>query len=262
MKYISFNVRGRSTFGLCVGKGIHDLGIRHSHLAPDLKAFLKLSSENKAPKLSAAPDQDYDEDEVRFEPAVPNPGKIICVGLNYHEHRKETGRADSQYPSIFTRFVDNLIAHEQPILCPAISTDLDYEGELAIVIGKSGYRIPKNLAIEHIGGYSCFNDATLRDWQRHTHQFTPGKNFPATAPLGPYLVTPDELDRFGDRHIETRLNGNLMQSAQLGDMIFTVEDVISYVSSFTPLTSGDVIAMGTPGGCGLQAYATLLHETW
>ncbi len=252
MKYVSFSVEGRSSFGLLVGNGIHDLGVRYGHLVQDLKEYLVLCAKGTAPRLPGVFEHDYDESEISFEPVIRRPEKIVCVGLNYHDHRKETGRAESQYPSIFTRFPDNLIAHGQPILCPTVSSALDYEGELAVVVGKPGYRIPKERTGDHIAGFTCFNDATLRDWQRHTHQFTPGKNFPATAPLGPYLVTPDEVDSFRDRRIETRLNGCLMQSAQLGDMIFSVEDVLSYVSSFTPLASGDVIAMGTPGGVGFK----------
>jgi 2-keto-4-pentenoate hydratase/2-oxohepta-3-ene-1,7-dioic acid hydratase in catechol pathway len=230
MRYVSFSVEDRSTFGLPVGNGIHDLGVRYGHLVQDLKEYLVLCAKVTAPRLPAVLEQDYDESEISFEPVIRRPKKIVCVGLNYHDHRKETGRAESQYPSIFTRFADNLIAHGQSILCPKVSSALDYEGELAVVVGKPGYRISKERTSDHIAGFTCFNDATLRDWQRHTH----------------------EVDNCSDRRIETRLNGCLMQSEKLGDMIFSVEDVLSYVSSFTPLASGDVIAMGTPGGVGFK----------
>jgi 2-keto-4-pentenoate hydratase/2-oxohepta-3-ene-1,7-dioic acid hydratase in catechol pathway len=172
--------------------------------------------------------------------------------LNYEEHRQETGRPVTQHPAIFTRYADTLIGHDAPMVLPVNSTALDYEGELAVVIGRSGFRVSEADALSLVAGYSVFNDGTIRDWQRHTAQFTPGKNFPGTGAFGPALLTPAEAGELGGRRIETRLNGNVMQKAVLGDMIFPVARIISYLSGFTRLSPGDVIATGTPGGVGFK----------
>ena len=191
-------------------------------------------------------------DGVTLLPVIPNPGKILCVGHNYEEHRQETGRAKTAHPSLFVRFADTLIGHEAPIVRPPVSTSLDFEGELAVVIGRGGFRVKPEQALDLVAGYSCFNDGSVRDWQWHTQQFTPGKNFPSTGAFGPALVTPDEVGTLDDLRIETRLNGDVVQSSTLGHMIFPVADIIAYVSSFTRLSPGDVIATGTPGGVGAK----------
>jgi 2-keto-4-pentenoate hydratase/2-oxohepta-3-ene-1,7-dioic acid hydratase in catechol pathway len=205
------------------------------------------------PALAAAPgEKAIPLDEAEFLPLITAPGKILCVGLNYEDHRKETGRAEVKNPTIFTRFADSQTGHLQPILLPAESTKLDYEGELATVIGKGGRRIPASVAMEHVAGYSCYNDGSIRDWQTHTIQFTPGKNFPNTGAFGPWLVTPEEFGTPGQQRLQTRLNGTVMQSAVLADMIFPIERLIEYCSTFTPLAPGDVIVTGTPGGVGAK----------
>ena len=187
---------------------------------------------------------------TRALPVIPSPNKLICVGLNYKTHVAETKRADSAYPSLFLRFNDSLAADGDVVLRPSFSERFDWEGELAFVIGKGGRHIPKAQAFEHIAGYACFNDISVRDWQRHTHQFTPGKNFPGTAPFGPYLVTRDEVPDVTQLTLETRVNGQVMQHASLGDLIFDIPVLVEYISRFTPLSPGDVIATGTPGGVG------------
>ena len=185
-------------------------------------------------------------------PVIPRPGKIICVGLNYENHRKETGRAIVGNPTIFTRFADSQTGHRTPIIAPPESIQLDYEGELAVVIGRAGRRIPAADALDYVAGYSCYNDGSIRDWQAHTIQFIPGKNWPETGAFGPWLVTPDEFGALGPQRLQTRLNGELMQSATLADMIFPVPKLIEYISTFTPLSPGDVIVSGTPGGVGVK----------
>ena len=170
--------------------------------------------------------------------------------MNYQEHKEETGRPDVENPTIFTRFANSQTGHLQPLLKPNFSDRFDYEGELAITIGKGGRYIPEDKAMEHIAGYSCYNDGSIRDWQRHTSQFTPGKNFPATGPFGPYLVTEDEIGDYKKLPIETRLNGKVMQKANLSDLIFPIPKLINYISSFTTWAVGDVIVTGTPGGVG------------
>ena len=159
---------------------------------------------------------------VALLPPIPNPGKIFCVGHNYESHRQETGRAKVDHPSIFTRFADTLVADGQPIVRPQASTNLDFEGELAIVIGRGGRAIAQSEALDHVAGYACFNDASVRDWQWHTSQFTPGKNFPATGGFGPWLVTPDEAGDLADVHVVARLNGEVMQDQPIRDMIFPI----------------------------------------
>jgi 2-keto-4-pentenoate hydratase/2-oxohepta-3-ene-1,7-dioic acid hydratase in catechol pathway len=183
-------------------------------------------------------------------PPIPNPGKIICIGFNYGAHVAEMGRELREKPGIFTRWADTLVAHGQPLLRPLASERLDYEGELAVVIGKPGRRIPAARAFEHIAGFSVFNDASVRDWQRHNSQFTPGKNFPATAGFGPALVTPDEIADLPGTRVQTRLNGQLVQDQPIADMLCPIAEAIAYISAFTPLAPGDVIATGTPSGVG------------
>lgn len=185
-----------------------------------------------------------------FLPLIPAPGKILCVGLNYEKHREETGRAKVGHPTIFTRFADSQTGHRTNIVMPPESSRLDYEGELAVIIGKGGRRISAETALDHVAGYSCYNDGSIRDWQAHSIQFIPGKNWPSTGAFGPWLVTPDEFGPLGPQRLQTRLNGEVMQDALLSDMIFSVAEIIAYVSTFTPLAAGDVIVSGTPGGVG------------
>ena len=246
MPFVSFRrPDGAASYGRIEGERVVDLGA--STGAPgDLKTAIA------ARALDTAGGGDFSLADVLLLPVIPNPGKILCVGHNYESHRQETGRAKVDHPSIFTRFADTLIADGQPIVCPTVSTHLDFEGELAIVIGRSGRAIAETDALDHVAGYSCFNDASIRDWQWHTSQFIPGKNFPRTAPFGPRLVTPAEAGNLSDVHVITRLNGTVVQDQPIGDMIFSIAKIIAYVSAFTPLSPGDVIATGTPGGVGAK----------
>jgi 2-keto-4-pentenoate hydratase/2-oxohepta-3-ene-1,7-dioic acid hydratase in catechol pathway len=159
-------------------------------------------------------------------------------------------RDDSAHPALFVRFVDSLAANGDVVLRPPFSDHLDWEGELAVVIGKGGRAIAQADAFDHVAGYACFNDISVRDWQRHTHQWTPGKNFPGTGPFGPWLVTADEVPDVNALTLETRLNGEVVQHASVAELIFTIPMLIEYISRFTPLSPGDVIATGTPGGVG------------
>ena len=246
MRFISFENNGRKSWGRAEGDEIVDLGAVAG--APlDLKAAIaagQLDGENDAPRLKRA--------SVQLLPVIPNPSKILCVGHNYESHRVETGRDKTSHPSIFTRFADTLVGADDPIIRPKASSDLDFEAELAVVIGKGGRNIPEAQAMKHVAGYACFNDASLRDWQWHTRQFIPGKNFPGTAPFGPELVTPDEIADLDQVEVKSVLNGTVMQSATLDHMLFTITTIIAYVSMFTPLSPGDVIATGTPGGVGAK----------
>ncbi len=192
-----------------------------------------------------------DLNAVRLLPPVPVPPKILCVGLNYDDHLEESGLKKPAYPEIFARFATSLIAHQQPIRRPRESIALDYEAELAVVIGKPGRRIPRDQALEHVAGYSLFNDATIRDFQLRTPQWTIGKNFDATGAFGPWLVTPDAAPpgAHGLR-IQGRLNGQVMQDANTDHLIFSVPALIEMISVAMTLEPGDVIITGTPGGVG------------
>lgn len=246
MRFVSFVHQGRPACGVVEGDQI----LVGPDSYPDLRSVLAGSTLAEFAKACAASGQRVARAGVQLLPVVPNPGKILCVGHNYEEHRQETGRAKTAHPSLFTRFADTLIPDGAPIVRPPFSTQLDYEGELAVVIGRGGFRVSQEDALSLVAGYSCFNDGSVRDWQWHTQQFTPGKNFPSTGGFGPELVTPDEVGAMDDLKIETRVNGNTVQSSTFGHMIFPVAEIISYVSHFTRLSPGDVIATGTPGGVG------------
>ena len=249
MKLISFRRCGQISYGAILDDRIADLG---SLAGPDAKDLISAIRQNVIAELAQRAAFDIPAEDVELLPVVPNPGKIFCVGHNYETHRQETGRAKVAYPSIFTRFADTLTPHRGPIVRPASSTMLDYEGELAIIIGKAGRHIAEADAMAHIAGFTCANDASVRDWQWHTQQFTPGKNFPATGALGPWLVTPDEITDLDAVTVTTRLNGQQVQHASLADLIFPLPTIIAYLSAFTPLSPGDLILTGTPGGVGAK----------
>jgi 2-keto-4-pentenoate hydratase/2-oxohepta-3-ene-1,7-dioic acid hydratase in catechol pathway len=250
MAFVSFIAEGRTTYGIARPDGVFDLGRRIGATLPDLRSLLTAQSLGLATSLPAPTTTDYATGQFTYLPILPNPSKILCVGLNYEEHRVETGRKKADYPTLFTRFADTLTGHQTPMLLPASSSAFDYEGELAVIIGKHGFHVPEDKAMDIVAGYSLFNDGSIRDWQRHTAQFTPGKNFPATAGFGPCLITPDEAGPLEQKSLQTHLNGQLVQSAHLGDMIFSIAQVIAYITAFTALSPGDVIATGTPGGVG------------
>ncbi len=250
MKLVTFARMGKISFGALKAGGVVDLTGRIDHNANSVKDILKLNLLEKAKEYVKDKDGEISISEVTFLPVIPDPEKIFCIGLNYQEHKKETGRPDVKNPTIFTRFANTQTGHLQPLVKPNFSDRFDYEGELAITIGKGGRYIKEKNALEHIAGYSCYNDGSVRDFQRHTSQYTPGKNFPATGPFGPYLVTPDEVGDYKKLPIETRLNGKIMQKAKLSDLIFPIPKLINYISTFTTLTTGDVIVTGTPGGVG------------
>jgi 2-keto-4-pentenoate hydratase/2-oxohepta-3-ene-1,7-dioic acid hydratase in catechol pathway len=184
-------------------------------------------------------------------PPVITPSKIFCVGLNYRSHAQETGKtAVKAHPSIFPRFADSFVGHEQVVIKPSISDAFDYEAELAVVIGRGGRHIPAKHALEHVAGYTCVAENSARDYQKHNAQVTPGKNFYHSGAVGPWLVTPDEIGDVTRLSIQGRLNGRVMQSATLSELIFSIPQIIAYVSSFTPLAPGDMISTGTPEGVG------------
>jgi 2-keto-4-pentenoate hydratase/2-oxohepta-3-ene-1,7-dioic acid hydratase in catechol pathway len=250
MKLATVAIDGRTTWGIVEGETFLDVGTALKARYADLKAAIGagLSGIAEARSTAAA----VPTSRVVWLPVVPNPDKILCVGLNYETHRKETGRAEVDHPTIFSRYANSQTGHLQAIVRPRVSTHLDFEGELAVVIGKAGRYITRADAMNHVAGYACYNDGSIRDFQRHTHQFTPGKNFPDTGAFGPWMMTPDELGPLGELRLQTRLNGEVMQDAQIKHMIFDIPRQIEYCSTFTRLEPGDVIVSGTPGGVGAR----------
>ena len=206
MRLATFEYQGRQSYGTVIGDSILDIGRFLGDRAPDLRSAIAHSLWSEIAEISRQERADLALQYVRLLPVVPNPEKIFCIGLNYESHRRETGRSESEYPVIFTRFANSQVGHESPIMRPVVSRQLDYEGEIAVIIGKRGRAIDITHAMEYVAGYSCYNDATIRDWQRHTHQWTPGKNFPATGGFGPWMVTADEIDDIARLHIHGRLS--------------------------------------------------------
>jgi 2-keto-4-pentenoate hydratase/2-oxohepta-3-ene-1,7-dioic acid hydratase in catechol pathway len=249
MKFASFEIDGTASWGLVEDGGIADLGALLRERCPDLKSAIAADALADV-AASATKAKRYALSDISWLPVIPNPDKILCIGLNYEMHRKETGRSEVENPTVFGRFANSQTGHLSDIIRPRVSTDLDFEGELAVVIGKAGRYIKRQDAWQHIAGYACYNEGSVRDFQRHTHQFTPGKNFPSTGGFGPWMVTPDEIDDLGPLRLQTRLNGEVVQDTTIDQMIFDIPRQIEYCSTFTRLEPGDVIATGTPGGVG------------
>lgn len=252
MKLISFERNGRAGFGAVVDGGVVDLGTALGNRFADLKALLAAQALPEAARVLAGCKADFALADVTLLPVIPAPGKIWCCGLNYGEHVRETNREITEQPTFFLRVADSQVGHGQPMLRPAESTQLDYEAEIAVVIGKPGRRIREADAWDHIAGYSCYNDGSVRDWQRHTSQWGPGKNFFRTGGFGPWLVTADEIPARTVMTLVSRLNGQEMQRATTEMMIHGIDRQIAYVSTIAPLQPGDVIVTGTPGGVGAR----------
>jgi 2-keto-4-pentenoate hydratase/2-oxohepta-3-ene-1,7-dioic acid hydratase in catechol pathway len=253
MKLISFVRAGQAGFGAVVGEdGVVDLGKALGGKYVDLKSFLEGNGQEAAKSLLASAKPDFKLADVTLLPVIPNPGKIWCCGLNYGEHVKETQREVTEMPAFFLRVADSQVAHGQPIIRPQESEQLDYEAEIAVVIGKAGRRISEADAWSHIAGYACYNDGSVRDWQRHTPQWAPGKNFYHTGGFGPWMVTSDEIEDNAELSLVTRLNGQEMQRATTHMMIHSIPRQIAYLSKIAPLQPGDVIVTGTPGGVGAR----------
>ena len=242
-RYLSFRrPDGMPSFGRIEGETVSDLG------ALGAPAWMRDALADGLKQLPVT--ATYARSQLRLLPLIPNPPKIICIGLNYATHVAETGRDQKEHPAVFTRWADTLVAHGDPLIRPSESVRFDYEGELAVIIGKKGRRIPRARAMEHVAGYSIFNDVSVRDWQRHNIQFTPGKNFPATGAFGPELVTRDAIGDITALRVQTRLNEDIVQNQPVSDLIWDIPYLIEYCSTFTELLPGDVIATGTPGGVG------------
>jgi 2-keto-4-pentenoate hydratase/2-oxohepta-3-ene-1,7-dioic acid hydratase in catechol pathway len=250
MKLLSFIHQSRATYGVLATGGVVDVAPIAAQAGATLREALERGSLARIREWATTQQPSVELERVTFLPAVPDPRKIFCVGINYRSHVEEAGREIPAYPMIFTRFADSQAGHLQPIVRPRVSEKLDFEGELAIVIGKAARKVKADCALDHVAGYSCYNDGSVRDWQKHTIQFTPGKNFPSTGGFGPWIVTTDEIPDPAKLTLTTRLNGQVVQHAQTDDLIFDAGKLIEYISTFTTLYPGDVIITGTTGGVG------------
>ncbi len=248
MKLASYVADGKDAFGVVTDDGVVTmngrLGSRYASLRDALTA------DGLAAIRAAAKDArpDHKITDVRFLPAIPNPEKILCAGINYRSHAAETGRELPKQPSMFIRLANTLTGHDGELIRPSVSQHFDFEGELALVIGRAGRHIPLERALEHVAGYTCFVDGSVRDYQKFS--VTSGKNFPGTGPLGPWIVTTDEITDPTRLTLTTRLNGKEVQKSGTDLLIYSVPQIIAFCSDFTPLVPGDVIATGTPEGVG------------
>lgn len=250
VKFVSFKVGDKAHFGLLRDDKVVDLSRRFGARFASIVDFIAKGSLDEVRALANEP-HDYLYSELTLLPVVPNPGKIICVGLNYAEHAKEGVRDPNDKPMLFARWPESLAAHGDPLLMPRISDKLDFEAELLAIIGKPTCRyLPAEKALDTVFGYSCMNEGSVRDWQRHSSQVTAGKNFAGTGPTGPWIVTADELGDPQTLDLTFRLNGTVMQHANTKDMIWPVADTIAYITNWIPLNPGDLIATGTPAGVG------------
>ncbi|EAA1585880.1 fumarylacetoacetate hydrolase family protein [Escherichia coli] len=245
MKLLSFSVDNEEKYGAIVSDGIIDLHKLFPEL-PDLKSFVA-SQHSLDIALFAGKKADYHQGEVTFLPVITRPNKIICAGMTYREKCAEFNEKGGD-PTLFIRFADTQTGHRCGLIKPTLSNEFDYEGELAVIIGRQGSHIPADEAFNYIAGYSCYMDGSVRDWQHSW--FTAGKNWPATGGFGPWMVTPDEIPDPQNLNIITRLNGKEVQNDNTHSMLHSIKDLIAYISTFTTLSPGDVILTGSPGGVG------------
>ena len=252
MKLISYRDSKGESYGVATNGGVVNVGRTLKY--PDLRALLDADALQEVRDYVDGRATECVLDDITLLPPVQNPEKIIMVGLNYATHVAEGGRDTPQYPMLFPRYANTQVGHGQAMIRPKASEKLDFEGELAFVVGKAGRHVAKENAYDYVAGYACYNDGSIRDWQRHTGQFMPGKNFIGTGAFGPWLVTTDEIPDPEVMSLVTRLNGEEMQRATIDDLIFGVPDLMEYITTFTELVPGDVVVTGTTGGVG--AYRT------
>jgi len=252
MRLMSFTIGGRASFGLASDQGVIDAGKRLSGEFRSLRDALIADALPALRKLEKSK-PDYALADVEFLPVIPDAAaKLLCIGINYVPHMKEMGRERPEHPVVFVRFMDSVVGHGRPMLRPAESVQFDFEGELAVVIGKRARRVSRAKAFDYVAGYTCFNDGSVRDYQRHSQQFTPGKNFHASGAFGPWLVTTDEQPDPRKLRLTTRLNGAVVQDESVGELCFDVPQLIEYCSAWSQLEPGDVIVTGTPSGVGAR----------
>lgn len=249
MRIASFRFEQQPAYGVVSDAALRPAPGSFRARFPDLKSVLAAGALDE---LSVAVQESapLDINTLQFSMPIPDPARIICVGMNYLEHIHEMGRKRPEYPGVFIRFTDSMVGHRQPVYRPRISTQYDYEGELAVVIGRPARYLKVAEALDCVAGYTCLLDGSVRDWQNHTTQFVPGKNFPASGSCGPWLVTGDEIPDPSALKLSTRVNGETVQAAPLSDLCFDVPQIVAYCSGFCQLNPGDIIATGTPSGVG------------
>src|SRR6185295_1462967 len=248
MKLASYLVDGAEAYGVVSGDGVITMNDRFGGHAASLREALAGGLLPRIKESAANSKSDHKLTDIKFLPVIPNPERIACAGINYRTHASETGREIPKQPSMFLRLTDTLVGHEGEMIRPLISTQFDFEGELAVIIGRGGRHIPMERALDHVAGYTCFVDGSVRDFQKFS--VTSGKNFPGTGPLGPWMVTTDELPDPTGLTLMTRLNGTEMQKSGTDLLIYSIPQIIAFCSDFTTLSPGDVIATGTPEGVG------------
>jgi acylpyruvate hydrolase len=253
MRFAVYAQHGRHGLAVDLGAGFRGLFQDEAGYPQDLHRLVASEADLSLPARTLAAGRTIDLDAVQLLPPFPSPGKIICIGLNYVDHSTEVGIALPDYPTIFARFSSSLVGHGAPVHVPRQSTQLDYEGELVAVIGRDGRNIPRERALDHVAGYSLFNDVSVRDYQFRTPQWTIGKNFDGTGVFGPFFVTADALPRgCKGLRLTTRLNGRVVQDTSIDQMVFDVETLIVLLSEVLTLSAGDVIVTGTPSGIGMS----------
>ena len=250
MKLVSFKAAGRTSYGIVRDDRVIDLGAHYGERWPTLRALLAADALDEAERLAAELPAELELATLTLAPIIPDPDKIICVGLNYRDHVAETGRTETANPALFARFAGSQVGHLQPMIRPKVSDRFDYEGELAVIIGRGGRHIAAGNALHHVAGYACYNEGSVRDWQAHTSQFLAGKTFAGTGAFGPVMVTADDIPDPAVLTLETRLNGKVVQHTTTDLMITPIPQLIAYISTILPLVPGDVIVSGTPGGVG------------
>jgi len=260
MKIASYRISGADSFGVVTGDRIVDLRKRLPAEYATLRNVIAAGALDQARRVAEGQAGDYALDDVMFLPVIPNPEKILVVALNYDDHIAETGRPKTEHPAWFIRVPPSQVGHRQPLIMPTVSNHFDFEGELAVIIGTGGRAIPAASALEHVCGYSCYFDGSIRDWQQHTRQITAGKNFDSTGGFGPWMVTADEIPDPQTLELTTRLNGKVEQHASTSQMVFPVARLIEYCSTWTTLVPGDVIVTGTPGGVGFKRTPPLFMK--
>jgi 2-keto-4-pentenoate hydratase/2-oxohepta-3-ene-1,7-dioic acid hydratase in catechol pathway len=255
MRFVSFAVGNYTSFGVVKGDAVVDLGTSLGRVCPTFGALLRAGELPRAIELATQREPSVALDTIRYLPPVPDPEKIICIGINYGNRNEEykDGAEAPKYPSVFMRTPGSLVGHREPIWKPRESEQLDYEGEIALVIGTEGRRIAERDAWRHVAGLSLINEGSVRDWLRHSKfNVTPGKNFERSGSFGPWLVTADEFRDGEELHLTTRVNGEVRQDDTTANLIFTFARLVNYLSSFMRLLPGDVIATGTPTGAGAR----------
>ena len=257
MKLASFVHQGIRSYGIVSAEGVVNLGQRQGDRYADLKALLAADDGLAQAARYSEEAADLRFDEIAFLPVIDNPGKILCVGMNYAEKRKEFDQHNPA-PTLFVRFADSQTGHNAPVVKPRHSSEFDYEGELAVIIGKGGENIARETALSHVAGYSCYMDGSARDWQHSW--FTAGKNWRQTGAFGPWMTTADEIPDPHTLAIRTWLNGRMVQDDTTASMIHKVAELIEYISTFTSLTPGDVIITGSPGGVGKKRTPPLFMK--